>query len=234
MYTQKNGVLPTVKPINKPKSEELQKALKFCDIFASKISNNNHDLKEELVQEGICAFLEAYKNFDPSMGYSSISYTSHYMKGHILRAWNKYKLPVNVPFNSENYRAISNLSKESNDDLENQKKNQIRAIMQSKSIDDLNDNIFHTNPFLSNHSFEDEIELKDLKARVKKEFNLLKKSLDQCELEILEKRIYGNCSLKELAKKYKFSMEGIRKKEARILKMIKLKFKDGKNEHKTG
>ena len=74
----------------------------------------------------------------------------------------------------------------------------------------------------------EEMEDIDLKSRLGKLIKELKPSLSNCELDILENRLLGHQGLAEIAARYKMSAEGIRKKEARILKMIKLKFKDGR------
>ena len=229
MYANIVGELPTAKPYKKPSKSELSKALNFCRKFVCKITSNyDIDLRKELIQEGICSFLKAYKNFDQSLGYSVLTYTAIHMKGDMLRAWNKYKSPVNITFTQENLHSLYKLSENSQNKIENQRRDHFRGIMNSRDIHDLLDETAYANPYLSSNTLMDEIEDNDIKTRLRKFINELKPSLSDCELDILENRLLGHQGLAEIAARYKMSAEGIRKKEARILKMIKLKFKDGR------
>ena len=229
MYAKIVGELPTAKPYKKPSKSELSKAKKFCRNIVFKITSySDKDLQKELVQEGMCSFLKAYKNFDQSLGYSVLTYTAPHIKGDILRAWNKYKSPVNITFTPENLHTIYNLSEISKDEIENQRRDHFRSMMNSEDVYELLDEKVYANPYLSSNTFMDEMEDNDLKSRLGKLIDELKPSLSECELDILENRILGHQGLAEIAARYNMSAEGIRKKEARILKMIKLKFKDGR------
>ena len=229
MYAKNVGVLPTAKPYKKPSKLEISAALRFCRKFVSKITSySDRDLRNELIQEGICSFLKAYKNFDKSLGYSVLTYTATHMKGDMLRAWNKYKSPVNITFTKENLHTLYNLSGNSKNEIENQRRDHFRDMMNSRDIDDLLDETAYANPYLSSHTFMDEMVDNDLKSRLGKLIDELKQSLSECELDVLENRLLGHHGLAEIAARYNMSAEGIRKKEARILKMIKLKFKDGR------
>ena len=220
------GELPTAKPLIKPSKSELSKALSFCKYFVSKLtSSRNEDLRDELVQEGLCSFLKAYKKFDQTLGYSVLTYTVPHMKGDILRAWNKSKSPVNITFTAENLNSLYNLSNVSDDNLENQRRESFRNIMNSSDVDELLDDVAFKNPYLSNHNFQEVMERNDLQGKVKKILNNLKSTFDECDLDILENRIFGYQGLSVIAKRHKMSAEGIRKKEARIITSIKLKFK---------
>lgn len=223
------GELPTAKPYKKPSKNELSKALNFCNFFASKLTSpKNEDLRNELIQEGLCSFLKAYKNFDQSLGFSVLTYTKPHMKGDMLRAWNKSKSPVNITFTAENLNSLYNLSNISDDNLENERRDSFRSIMNSSDVDEILDDVAYKNPYLSNHNFQEEMEKVDLQNKVKKIIDKLKSTFDECDLDILENRIFGYQGLSEIARRHKMSAEGIRKKEARIIKSIKLKFKDGK------
>lgn len=227
MYANIAGELPTAKPYKTPSKSELSTAINFCRKFVSKITSySNSDLRNELIQEGICSFLKAYNNFDQSLGYSVLTYTAPHIKGDILRAWNKHKSPVNITFTPENLHTLYNLSDNSKDEVENQRRDHFRSIMNSKDINDLLDETAYANPYLSSNTFMEEMEDNDLKSRLGKLIKELKPSLSNCELDILENRLLGHQGLAEIAARYNMSAEGIRKKEARILKMIKLKFKD--------
>ena len=153
------------------------------------------------------------------------------MKGDMLRAWNKYKSPVNITFTSENLHSLYNLSEVSQNEIENQRRDYFRGIMNSRDIDDLLDETVYANPYLSSNTLMDEMEYNDIKNRLRKLIDELKQSLSECELDVLENRLLGHHGLAEIAARYNMSAEGIRKKEARILKMIKLKFKDGRIEN---
>jgi len=226
------GELPTAKPYKNPSNSDLSKAVKFCNLYALRLTSaKNKDLREELVQEGICSFLKAYKNFDHSLGYSVLTYTIPHMKGDMLKAWNRSKSPVNITFTAENLHTLYNLSQTSKDQSENQRRDSFRNIMNPSDVDELLDEVVFTNPYLSENEFQEEMENSDLTIRLKKIISDLKPSLDPCDLYILENRIFGYQSLSEIAKKHKMSAEGIRKKEARIIKSIKLKFKDGTFEY---
>ena len=229
MYAIIAGELPTAKPYKKPTKDELFLAEKFCRKYASKLTSYlDKELREELVQEGICSFLKAYNNFDSSLGNSVLTYTAPHIKGDMLRAWNKQKSPVNITFTAENLNTLYNLSKTSENEDENQKRVHFRNIMNSQDIDDLLDETAYANPYLSNNDFMDEIEDRDLKSRLHEVINSLKNTFSDCEIDILENRILGYQGLSEIAARYGMSAEGIRKKEARIIQTIKLKFKDGR------
>ena len=229
MYANIAGELPTAKPYKTPSKSELSTAINFCRKIVFKITSySDKDLQKELVQEGMCSFLKAYKNFDQSLGYSVLTYTAPHIKGDILRAWNKYKSPVNITFTPENLHTIYNLSEISKDEIENQRRDHFRSMMNSEDVYELLDEKVYANPYLSSNTFMDEMEDNDLKSRLGKLIDELKPSLSECELDILENRILGHQGLAEIAARYNMSAEGIRKKEARILKMIKLKFKDGR------
>ena len=229
MYANIVGELPTAKPYKKPSKSQLSTAVKFCKNFVCKITSySDRDLRNELIQEGISSFLKAYKNFDQSLGYSVLTYTAPHMKGDMLRAWNKYKSPVNITFTPENLHTLYNLSEKSKDDTENQRREHFRGMMNSRDVDDLLDETAFANPYLSTNTFMDEMEGNDLKFRLSKLINDIKPTLSECELDILENRMLGHQGLAEIAARYSMSAEGIRKKEARILKMFKLKFKDGR------
>ena len=223
------GELPTAKPYKKPSKAELYTAANFCKKFVRKITSSlDQDLRKELIQEGICSFLKAYKNFDQSLGHSVLTYTAIHMKGDMLRAWNKYKSPVNITFTSENLHSLYNLSEVSQNEIENQRRDYFRGIMNSRDIDDLLDETVYANPYLSSNTLMDEMEYNDIKNRLRKFIDELKPSLSDCESDILENRLLGHQGLAEIGARYNMSAEGIRKKEARILKMIKLKFEDGR------
>jgi len=229
MYANIVGELPTAKPYKKPSEIELSKAANFCRKFVRRItSSSQKDLRNELIQEGICSFLKAYKNYDQTLGYSVLTYTAPHMKGDILRAWNKYKFPVNITFTPENLHTLYNLSEDSKDDTEAQRRDFFRNIINYRNIDDLLDETSYSNPYLSTNTFMDEMESNDLKKRLGKLIEELKPTLSDCELDILENRLLGHQGLANIAARHNMSAEGIRKKEARILKMIKLKFKDGR------
>lgn len=224
------GELPTAKPYKNPSKSDLSKAISYCNAYAWKLTKNK-DLKEELVQEGICSFLKAYRNFNHSLGFSVLTYTIPHMKGDMLKAWNRSKSPVNITFTAENLNSLYNLSHTSKDELENQRRDNFRNIMNPSDVDELLDGAVFSNPYLSENKFQEEMENSDLSKKLKNIISNLKPTLDQCDLDILENRIFGFQGLSEIAKRYKMSPEGIRKKEARIIKSIKLKFKDEKFGH---
>ena len=229
MNTIRSGVLPTDKPKKKPKKSDFIKAHKFCSFYVSKITSiYDKDLKDDLIQEGIHSFLKAYQNFDQSLGYSVLTYTLPQIKGDILRAWNRSKSPVNISFTSENLNSIYNLSKQSTDPKEQLRKKYFKNIMSPSNFEDLEDSVLYENSNLCENSTHQKLEKKDMLSKLKTRIVKIKKKLSNFEIDILENRILGDKTLIELGKKYSMSAEGIRKKEARIIKMIGLEFKDEK------
>lgn len=103
--------------------------------------------------------------------------------------------------------------------------------MNGVNLDDLNPDKYHQNEYLSENNLVIETEKKDELNKLKYTITQIKKNLNDIDKQILELRILGDETLSHVAKKLKLSIEGIRKKETRIVKLIKLQFENHANKY---
>ena len=225
MLKTTNGALPTEKPYKIIDKSDLAKAMNLCEWYSYKLSPKNLEIREELFQQGITAFIEAYQRYKKSLGYSAITFTAPYVKGEILRYWNRIKLPVKIPHDKKNSHAFYSLGQNNLKKIDNHTK-LIKNAMNSRDLDDLKPDEYHKNEYLSQNEIVANTESKQNLEKLKLVLGIVKKKINSKDLKILQMRILGDSKLKDVARKLNYSIEGIRKKEARILNLIKLEFKN--------
>ena len=98
--------------------------------------------------------------------------------------------------------------------------------MNSRDLDDLKPDEYYKNEYLSQNEIVANTENKQNLEKLKLILGIVKKKINSKDLKILQMRILGDSKLKDVARKLNYSIEGIRKKEARILNLIKLEFKN--------
>lgn len=231
MYANNVGALPTAKPYKNLNKSDLTKAKQLCAWYSNKLSPNNIDLKNELIQHGMLSFVEIYQKFNADLGYSAITYSAPYVKGEILRYWNKLKSPVKIPQTRENLSVMYSLGFEENNQISQNNESNIRNAMSNINLDDLNPDKFYQNEYLSENDLLNKIEKKEEIKKLKKTISHINKKLNDVEKKILELRILGDETLSYVANKLGLSIEGVRKKETRIIKLIKLQFEDHANKY---
>lgn len=231
MYANYVGALPTAKPYKNLDKSDLFKAKQLCLWYSNKLSPNNTDLKNELIQHGMSSFVEIYQKYNPDLGYSAITYTAPYVKGEILRYWNRLKSPVKISQTKENLSTMYSLGKEQISEGCEDNESVIKNAMNGVNLDDLNPDKYHQNEYLSENNLVIETEKKDELNKLKYTITQIKKNLNDIDKQILELRILGDETLSYVAKKLKLSIEGIRKKETRIVKLIKLEFENHANKY---
>jgi RNA polymerase sigma factor (sigma-70 family) len=231
MYANNVGALPTAKPYKNLNKSDLSKAKQLCTWYSNKLSPNNIDLKNELIQHGMLSFVEVYQKFNADLGYSAITYSAPYVKGEILRYWNKLKSPVKISQTRENLSTMYSLGRDNNYQISENNESLIKNAMSHINLDDLNPDKFYQNEYLSENSLLNMIEKKDELKKLKKTLSQVKKNLNDIEKQILKFRILGEETLSNVANKLGLSIEGVRKKETRIIKLIKLQFEDHANKY---
>ena len=225
MLKTTNGALPTEKPYKIIDKSDLAKAKNLCEWYSYKLSPQNLEIRQELFQQGITAFVEAYQRYKKSLGYSAITFTAPYVKGEILRYWNRIKLPVKIPHDKKNSHAFYSLGQNNLKKIDNHTK-LIKNAMNSRDLDDLKPDEYYKNEYLSQNEIVANTENKQNLEKLKLILGIVKKKINSKDLKILQMRILGDSKLKDVARKLNYSIEGIRKKEARILNLIKLEFKN--------
>lgn len=231
MYAKNVGALPTAKPVKNISKLDLSKAQSLCNWYSNKLSPYNPELKEELAQHGIASFLEIYQNYNSELGYSVLTYTAPYIKGEILRYWNKLKSPVKVTQTKENLSVLYSMGNEKQKKSSSENSRFIKNAMSSIDINDLNPDKFYGNDHLSENSLVENIEKRDELKKLQNIILKVKKNLKSIDIQILESRILGDKKLKDIAKKLNISIEGVRKKETRIINLIKLEFANYANKY---
>ena len=137
---------------------DLFKAKQLCLWYSNKLSPNNTDLKNELIQHGMSSFVEIYQKYNPDLGYSAITYTAPYVKGEILRYWNRLKSPVKISQTKENLSTMYSLGKEKISESFEDNESVIKNAMNGVNLDDLNPDKYHQNEYLSENNLVIETE----------------------------------------------------------------------------
>ena len=153
---------------------DLAKAKNLCEWYSYKLSPQNLEIRQELFQQGITAFVEAYQRYKKSLGYSAITFTAPYVKGEILRYWNRIKLPVKIPHDKKNSQAFYSLGQNNLKQIDNNTK-LIKNAMNSRDLDDLKPDEYYKNEYLSQNEIVANTENKQNLEKLKLILGIVKK-----------------------------------------------------------